>query len=176
MQASTTRSTERGVVLLALLVAVVVGGAVVAFFFVMRAEDTKKNESVVTTQEDQGGRSALQLNAANTQRKTDVSRLLAGVYEFYGTNLAQFPVTFSGGQLVGADSGAIPSSVNFDHYDAISFAGGEQAALTADALRLVTRATCETDGTTAASTSRNFAVQWAQENAEGTFTGRCEAE
>lgn len=103
---------------------------------------------------------ALQRNARNTQRSTDVGNILSGISEYVGNNNGQLPATGgvsgSGNELTIGASGSNQIPVKLGYYDAsdvsitdnstanLSNPGNSTDASQRDKVRIVKGASCST--------------------------------
>ncbi len=140
---------------------------------------------------------ALQRNARNTQRKNDVSSMLAAVNEFTNNNSGKSPTGCSGGNsgplTVTGASGTTSSQGKVGYYNkadcsaSTPSAGGTQVlaayaatgplnTAAADYVVIVPAATCDTTtvGKTAAGSARQYAAVYEIENGSGTFAPVCQ--
>lgn len=118
---------------------------------------------------------ALQRNSRNTQRKNDVSALLAGINEYVVNNNGAMPTAWSGGQVTGSGTAA---GAKLGYYTAVTISSTQVGtAPTTDTVTVVTGGKCNTTpGTTTATgaATRQYAAVYVIENGSGGFTAVCQ--
>ena len=133
---------------------------------------------------------ALQRNSRNTQRKNDVSALLAAISEYSNNNNGALPTTCSGTTTVQIGTAATGSQANVGYYttgcDTATTTQGRVQLLTAfaatgpfstagnDRVVIVPAATC-TGNAAAAGSARSFVAVYEVENGAGTYAPACQA-
>lgn len=152
---------ESGVVVLGLFALLILVLCAVAFFFVKRAQD---NKSVSTTAAEavEAGGSVINRSAVNLQRKNDAELLLSSVNKYAKAHDGALPKTVTSSMLAGTG-----------HYGHARVLTGEQPAVTDDELLLVTGAQCALSGAAVEGSSHQFAVQYAIQNGDNSFTPQC---
>lgn len=118
---------------------------------------------------------ALQRNSRNTQRKANVSAILAAVTEFTNNNNGTLPVVACGAanpftMVTGTCAAPTGTSSQFNQgyfTAAPTFAAGAQAAIGSDTARVVTGAACGAAGVTVVGAARQIAVQYETESGSG---------
>ena len=163
MRYSAKRSRESGVVLLALLAVLVVAIAVVAFVFVHNKQKDETAAGTSTNTSSDSSQSSAARNAENVRRKSDGLHALTVLAVYMSDHQGSVP-----GTADMLDFGG------FAYYQTADLLTGEQPAVTTDMIRLVTRATCNGDGSTSETTSlRSYVVQYSVKAADGSFTPVC---
>ena len=117
---------------------------------------------------------ALQRNSRNTQRKNDVSNLLAAVNEFTSNNSGALPTTI--GQVVSLAKTGYYSGDGTGSGQTVLLTGTQTAlgaSATDDRVVIVTGAQCGVSGATTAGSARQTAIQYETEVAGG-FTPVCQ--
>jgi flagellar basal body-associated protein FliL len=115
----------------------------------------------------------VQRNARNTLRQNEAKQLLTNIAEFTSNNSGQMPTMYMNGQLT-SSSAEYSTTALLSHYKAVSFAGGQQQPITDDRVQIVSGATCGSKGAAnESSSSRNYVVQYALEQADGSYSGYC---
>lgn len=143
-----------------------------------RTQSTNSKPQTETTNDDkpndtQSGNDQILYKTRNVARKNDAAVLSSMVETYRADNRGKFPTAFIDNALTG-EEGDTPIQVEgLSQYDTITVASGTQPALSSDALILATGAECSEAGATIAGPARDFAIQYMQEKADGTFTPVC---
>jgi len=114
------------------------------------------------------------ISTRNTQRKDDASRVLGAAEEYIANNAGALPTMFEDGKLMG-DANDYPATVELEYYKNIDVQSGTQTSIDSDTITLVTGASCNDDGSTSDSSSRDLAVMYGEESEGGHFKGTCSA-
>jgi len=162
MSVNSRRDNESGIVILGIMILMVFVLIGMVFLYVKHAQD-KKSVSTTAAEAVSAGGTAIARSAENVQRKNDASIVLTTTAQYAASNGGQLPLSFQKGMLQG-----------LGHYAGASVVAGEQDAVTTDDLRLVIGAVCANGGRTAASSAKNYAVQFALANADDSFTPQCQ--
>lgn len=119
---------------------------------------------------------ALQRNSRNNARTNDAARIGAAVNDWVANNQGKtFTAGTSNANLIAVNTAA-GTLAQFSLTPGTNFtvATGAQTALSTDAMRVVTSATCGDNGATVAnSNSRLAALQYVRESGSGGFIGAC---
>jgi prepilin-type N-terminal cleavage/methylation domain-containing protein len=123
---------------------------------------------------------ALQRNSRNTQRKNDVSAVLAAVNEYVSNNGGALPAAGNGTvaqDLIDAAHPGFYKSGPGNGNGQLQIVSGAQAALAGnqanDRVRVVEGVKCSTGGDTVGASPRSVAIQYEYETAGG-FTATCQ--
>jgi len=120
---------------------------------------------------------ALQRNARNTQRSTDIGNILAGINEYVGNNNGRLPTGFggSGSELIVGTGSANTIPVNLGYYSAddielqeLKGSGSVANPQNENRVVIVTGATCDTSengiGNAVSGSSRSVVALYTLEN------------
>jgi prepilin-type N-terminal cleavage/methylation domain-containing protein len=116
---------------------------------------------------------ALQRNARNTTRKSEVAAILGAVNEWTNNNNGVLPATAA------EDTAALANAKLQEYNGNVTWNAGAKAALTSasvDAAVIDTKAACGAGGAAVAGSSRQVAVQYFLETGNGTGIPSCSDE
>jgi hypothetical protein len=129
---------------------------------------------------------ALQRNSRNTGRRSDAGRIGTAASNYVANNNGSLPSTQPNAQSIVDDAGTLAQYPGFaaaspvgtaaaNRLSIVAAGAGTPVAITVDGMQLVTGGKCAASGaaTNVGASARAMALQYAQEKANGTFTGVC---